>query len=119
MKHHKSCSGGKFFPYNLIYKGADQQVGLTRADLTRLTYIYGQPSYKGRKLNPPILPLWIELTEMLYMPGIGQRHTPSFVARQTHLGRHISVTLKGPSQPGRVCGALLGSGLALGLGPRP
>jgi hypothetical protein len=33
--------------------GVDQQTGLTRADLTGLTYTYAQPSYKGRKLNPP------------------------------------------------------------------
>jgi hypothetical protein len=32
--------------------GADQQAGLTREDLTGLTYTYAQPSYKGRKLNP-------------------------------------------------------------------
>jgi hypothetical protein len=55
--------------------GADQQAGLTRADLTGLTYTYAQPSYKGRKLNPPVLLLWIELTEMLYVPGIGKRHS--------------------------------------------
>jgi hypothetical protein len=46
-----------------------------RADLTGLTYTYAQPSYKGRKLNPPVLLLWIELTEMLYVPGIGKRHS--------------------------------------------
>jgi hypothetical protein len=28
------------------------------------------------------------------------RGSPSVVARRTHLGRHISVTLKGPSQLG-------------------
>jgi hypothetical protein len=55
--------------------GADQHAGLTRADLTGLTYTYAQPSYKGRKLNPSALLLWIELTEMLYIPGIGQRHS--------------------------------------------
>jgi hypothetical protein len=33
--------------------GVDQQTGLTRADLTGLTYTYAQPSYKGRKLNHP------------------------------------------------------------------
>jgi hypothetical protein len=33
--------------------GADQQARLTREDLTGLTYTYAQPSYKGRKLNPP------------------------------------------------------------------
>jgi hypothetical protein len=32
--------------------GVDQQIGLTRAGLTGLTYTYAQPSYKGRKLNP-------------------------------------------------------------------
>jgi hypothetical protein len=31
--------------------------------------------------------------------GLG-RGTPSVVARQTHPGRHTSVTLKGPSQLG-------------------
>jgi hypothetical protein len=31
----------------------DQQTGLTRADLTGLTYTYVRPSFKGRKLNPP------------------------------------------------------------------
>ena len=45
--------------------------------------------------------------------------TPSSVARRTHLGRHPSITLKCPSQLGRVCGALLGLGFALGQGPRP
>ena len=53
----------------------DQQTRLTRADLTGLTYTYAQPSYKGRKLNPPILLLWIELTEMLYILGIGKRYS--------------------------------------------
>jgi hypothetical protein len=50
--------------------------------------------------------------------GLG-RGSPSAVARQTHPDRHTSVTLKGPSQLGRVYGALLGSVLASGLGPRP
>jgi hypothetical protein len=54
--------------------GVDQQIGLTRAGLTGLTYTYAQPSYKGRKLNLPVLPLWIELTEMLYIPEIGKRY---------------------------------------------
>jgi hypothetical protein len=38
-----------------------------RADLTGLTYIYAQPSYKGRKLNSPLLLLWVKLTKMLYV----------------------------------------------------
>ena len=50
--------------------------------------------------------------------GLG-RGTPSVVARRTHPGRHISVTLKGPSQLGESCGALLGLVLAVGLGPDP
>jgi hypothetical protein len=55
--------------------GVDQQTGLTRAGLTGLTYTYAQPSYKGRKLNLLILLLWIELTKMLYIPGIGKRYS--------------------------------------------
>jgi hypothetical protein len=31
------------------------------------------PGYKGRKLHSPVLPLWEELTEVLYVLGIGQR----------------------------------------------
>jgi hypothetical protein len=55
--------------------GAGQQAGLTRADLTGLTYTYAQPSYEGSKLNPLVLLLWEELTEVFYVPGIGKRHT--------------------------------------------
>jgi hypothetical protein len=46
--------------------------------------------------------------------------TPA-VARWFPPGRHISITLKGPSQlgGGRDCGPLLGSVLAVGLGPDP
>jgi hypothetical protein len=55
--------------------GVDQQTGLTRASLTGLTYTYAQPSYKGRKLNLLALLLWIELTEMLYIPGIGKKYS--------------------------------------------
>jgi hypothetical protein len=55
--------------------GVDQQTGLTRAGLTGLMYTYAQPSYKGRKPNPPVLLLWIELSEMLYIPGIGKRYS--------------------------------------------
>jgi hypothetical protein len=32
-----------------------QQTGFMRADLTGLEYIYAQPSYKGRKLNPQVV----------------------------------------------------------------
>jgi hypothetical protein len=32
--------------------GADQQVGLMRADLTGLVYTYEVPSYKRRKIRP-------------------------------------------------------------------
>jgi hypothetical protein len=54
---------------------AGQQAGLMRADLTGLTYTYAQPSYEGRKLNPLVSLLWEELTEMLYVSGVGKRHT--------------------------------------------
>jgi hypothetical protein len=55
-----------------------QQTGFMRADLTRLAYIYAQSSYKGRKLNSPGLLLWVKLTEMLYVPGVGKRHSFSY-----------------------------------------
>jgi hypothetical protein len=51
----------------------NQQTRFIRADLTGLAYICVLPSYKKRKLLPPILLLWEELTEVLYVPGIGQR----------------------------------------------
>jgi hypothetical protein len=50
----------------------NQQTGFIRVDLTGLAYICVLPSYKGRKLHPPVLLLWEELTEVLYVPGIGQ-----------------------------------------------
>jgi hypothetical protein len=54
--------------------GADQQAEFMRADLTGLVYTYAQSSYKRRKtFNPSDLLLWVELTEMLYAPGIGKR----------------------------------------------
>jgi hypothetical protein len=52
--------------------GVNQQIGFIRVDLTELVYICALPSYKGRILHPPILLLWEELTEVLYVPGIGQ-----------------------------------------------
>jgi hypothetical protein len=50
------------------------------------------------------------------VPGRG---TPSVIARQSPPGRRIPVTLKGPSQLGESCGALLGLVLAVGLGLDP
>jgi hypothetical protein len=51
----------------------NQQIGFMRVDLTVLAYIYALPSYKGRKLNSPVLLLRGKLTKVLYVPGIGQR----------------------------------------------
>jgi hypothetical protein len=51
----------------------NQQIGFMRVDLTGLAYIYALPSYKGRKLNSPVVLLREKLTEVLYVPGIGQR----------------------------------------------
>jgi hypothetical protein len=56
-----------------MFMSVNQQTGFMRANLTRLAYIYVLPSYKGRKLNSTALFLWKELTEVLYVPGIGQR----------------------------------------------
>jgi hypothetical protein len=33
------------------------------------------PVTKEEKLNPLVLLLWVELTEMLYVPVIGKRHS--------------------------------------------
>jgi hypothetical protein len=49
-------------------------------------------------------------------PGGG---TPSVIAGRSPSGQRIPVTLKGPSQPGESCGALLGLVLKVGLGPDP
>jgi hypothetical protein len=59
--------------HNLIFISVNQQTGLMRVDLTGLAYIYALPSYRGRKLNSLASLLWEELTEVLYVPGIGQR----------------------------------------------
>jgi hypothetical protein len=59
--------------HNLMFMSVNQQTGFMGVDLTRLAYICVLPSYKGRKLNSPALLLWEELTEVLYVPGIGQR----------------------------------------------
>jgi hypothetical protein len=61
-----------------MFMSVDQQAGFIRADLTGLAYIYVLPSYKGRKLHSPALLLWEELTEVLYVPGIGQRLSFSY-----------------------------------------
>jgi hypothetical protein len=49
-------------------------------------------------------------------PGGG---TPLVVGRRLPSGRRIPVTLKGPSQLGESCGALLGLVLTVRLGPDP
>jgi hypothetical protein len=56
-----------------MFMSVNRQTGFMRADLAGLAYIYVLPSYKGRKLNSPALLLLEELTEMLYVPEIGQR----------------------------------------------
>jgi hypothetical protein len=73
IKPSQSKSGGESSLYNLIFMSVNQQIGFMRADLTGLAYIYALPSYKGRKLYSPALLLWEKLTEVLYVPGIGQR----------------------------------------------
>jgi hypothetical protein len=76
-----------------------QQTRFMRADLTGLAYIYAQLSYKGRKLNPQACFYGKNLRRFSMFQGLG-RGSPSVIARRTHLGRHIFVTLKGPSQLG-------------------
>jgi hypothetical protein len=43
------------------------------ADPTGLAYTYAQPSYK-KNHNPSDLLLWVGLTGILYIPGVGKRH---------------------------------------------
>ena len=95
-----------------------QQTGFMRADLTGLAYIYALPSYKGRNPGPQVCFYGKNLWRCSMFQGLG-RGSPSVVARRTYPGRHISVTLKGPSQLGESCRALLGLVLAVGLGPDP
>jgi hypothetical protein len=71
---------------------------------------------KGRKIRP----LRLASMDRTYRGApVSGRDTPSVVARQSPPGRRIPVTLKGPSQLGESCGALLGLVLAVGLGPDP
>jgi hypothetical protein len=62
--------GGKSSLYNLTCMGADQPVGLMRADLTGLVRTYAPCSSGWEDLL-----LWIELTEMLHAPGVGKRYS--------------------------------------------
>jgi hypothetical protein len=68
---------------------ANQQFGFMREDLTELAYIYVLPSYKGRKLNSPVLLLWKKLMEVLYVPGIGQRLSFSYGKADTPRSAHF------------------------------
>jgi hypothetical protein len=95
-----------------------QQTGFMRVDLTGLAYMYVQLSYKGRKLTPQACFYVKNLWRCSMFQGLG-RGSPSVEARQTHPSRYTFVTLKGPSRLGEVCGALLGSVLAVGPGPGP
>jgi hypothetical protein len=70
-----------------------------RTDLTGLAYMYAQPSYKREKNSAPqTCSYGYNLWRCSMLQGLG-RGTP-VVARRLPLGRHISITLKGPSQLG-------------------
>jgi hypothetical protein len=79
---------------------------------TRMHY----PVTKGERIRPLRLAPMDRTYRDAPAPWGG---TPSVVARRSHLGRRIPVTLKGPSQLGESCGALLGLVLVVGLGPDP
>jgi hypothetical protein len=96
--------------------GADQQVGFTWLDPTGLAYTYALPSYK-RETNSTPQTCSMDRTYRDVPTPWGD--TPSVVARWLPLGRRIPVTLKGPSQLGESCGALLGLVLTVRLGPDP
>jgi hypothetical protein len=69
---------------------------------------------KGRKIRPLRLAPMDRTYRGAPVPGRG---IPLVIARQSPQGRRIPVTLKGPSQLGESCGALLGLVLSVGLGP--
>jgi hypothetical protein len=71
---------------------------------------------KGKQIRPLRLAPMDRTYRDALAPGGG---TPSVVARRSPSGWRIPVTLKGPSQLGESCGALLGLVLAVGLGPDP
>jgi hypothetical protein len=71
---------------------------------------------KGKQIRPLRLAPMDRTNRDTPAPGGG---TPSVVARRSPSGRRILVTLKGPSQLGESCRALLGLVLAIGLGPDP
>jgi hypothetical protein len=74
---------------------------------------------KRRNPNPSDLLLCVELTEMLFVLGIGKRHSFRCGEADTP-GSAYFRHLEGSFTNWRgVCGALLGLEFALGPGPRP
>jgi hypothetical protein len=71
---------------------------------------------KGKQIRPLRLAPMDRTYRDAPAPGGG---TPSVVARRSPSDRRIPVTLKGPSQLGESCRALLGLVLVVGLGPDP
>jgi hypothetical protein len=74
---------------------------------------------KEENSTPLVSLLWEELTEVLYVPGNGKRH--SFSCRKANTPgsayfRHLEGSFP---TGGRVCEALLSSVLTFGLGPQP
>jgi hypothetical protein len=79
-----------------------------------MAYTYALPSYKRETNSTPQICYMDRTYRDALAPGGG---TPSVVARRLPSGRRIPVTLKGPSQLGESCGALLGLVLTVRLGP--
>jgi hypothetical protein len=96
--------------------GVDQQAGLMGTDPTGLAYTYALPSYKRETNSTPQTCSMDRTYRDVPAPAGG---TPSVVTRRLPSGRRIPVTLKGPSQLGECCGALLGLVLSVRLGPDP
>jgi hypothetical protein len=70
---------------------------------------------KGKNFDPPDLPYRQNLQRYSSTRG----GTPLVVARQLPSGRGIPITLKGPSQLGECCGALIWFSTSVRLGPDP
>jgi hypothetical protein len=86
-------------PYNWIYTSVGQQTGYIEGGPPRAGAYKCASWLQGKRPNPQFYFYGKNLRRCSMFQGLG-RGTPLAMARWTHPGRHISVTLKGPSQLG-------------------
>jgi hypothetical protein len=86
-------------PYNWIYTSVGQQTGFIEGGPLRAGAYKCASWLQGKRPNPQFCFDGKNIRRCSMFQGLG-RGTPLDVARRTHPWRHISVTLKGPSQLG-------------------